>query len=94
LNAEHGLQFLQVAAKWQESMIHWPDRPSLSFALMAVSCEALKPSDADRRNNCYDVIEALLGKVVRVCVCGPDAVAIIHGLLDVLKWADKLEPGR
>jgi hypothetical protein len=31
---------------------------------MAVSCEALKPSDADRRNNCYDVIDALLGKAV------------------------------
>jgi hypothetical protein len=64
LDAEHQLQFLQAAAKWQEAMIHWQDRPSLSFALMAVSCEALKPSDSDRRNNCYDVIEALLGKAV------------------------------
>jgi hypothetical protein len=41
--------FCKTAAKWQEAMIHWQDRPSLSFALMAVSCEALKPSDADRR---------------------------------------------
>jgi hypothetical protein len=56
------LQFLQAAAKWQEAMIHWQDRPSLSFALMAVACEALKPSDADQRQNCYAVIEALLGK--------------------------------
>jgi hypothetical protein len=64
LDAEHRLQFLQAAAKWQEAMIHWQDRPSLSFALMAVSCEALKTSDADRRNNCYDVIEALLGKAI------------------------------
>jgi hypothetical protein len=64
LDADHRLQFLQAAAKWQEAVIHWRDRPSLSFALMAVSCEALKPSDADRRNNCYDVIEALLGKAV------------------------------
>jgi hypothetical protein len=63
LDAEHRLHFLQAAAKWQEAMIHWQDRPSLSFALMAVSCEALKPSDAER-HNCYDVIEALLGKVV------------------------------
>jgi hypothetical protein len=49
LKAEHRLQFLQAAAKWQEALIHWQDRPSLSFALMAVSCEALKPSDADQR---------------------------------------------
>jgi hypothetical protein len=62
LSPERRLQFLQAAAKWQEAMIHWQDRPSLSFALMAVSCEALKPSDADERQNCYDVIEALLGK--------------------------------
>jgi hypothetical protein len=62
LNVEQRLQFLQAAAKWQEALIHWQDRPSLSFALMAVSCEALKPTDADQRRNCYDVIEALLGK--------------------------------
>jgi hypothetical protein len=62
LGAEQRLQFLQAAAKWQEAMIHWQDRPSLSFALMAVSCEALKPSDADERRNCHDVIQALLGK--------------------------------
>jgi hypothetical protein len=62
LGAEQRLQFLQAAAKWQEAMIHWQDRPSLSFALMAVSCEALKPSNAHERQNCYDVIEALLGK--------------------------------
>jgi len=61
LSAERRNQFLQAAAKWQEAMIHWQDRPSLSFALMAVSCEALKPPNADERN-CYDVIEALLGK--------------------------------
>jgi hypothetical protein len=64
MDAERRLQFLQAAAKWQEAMIHAQDRPSLSFALMAVSCEALKPSDGDWRNNCYDVIEALLGKGV------------------------------
>ena len=29
---------------------------------MAVACEALKPPDADDRQNCYDVIEALLGR--------------------------------
>jgi hypothetical protein len=64
LDAELRLQFLQAAAKWQEAMIHWQDRPSLSFALMAVSCEALKPARADQRQNCYDVIEALLGKAL------------------------------
>jgi hypothetical protein len=62
LGAGQRTQFLQAAAKWQEAMIHWQDRPSLSFALMAVACEALKPPDADDRQNCYDVIEALLGR--------------------------------
>jgi hypothetical protein len=62
LGAEQRVQFLQAAAKWQEAVIHWQDRPSLSFSLMAVACEALKPPDADDRQNCYDVIEALLGR--------------------------------
>ncbi len=56
------VQFLQAAAKWQEAVMHWQDRPTLSFSLMAVACEALKPPDADDRQNCYDVIEALLGR--------------------------------
>jgi hypothetical protein len=64
LDAEHRLQFLQAAAKWQEALIHWQGRPSLSFTLMAVSCEALKPASADQRQNCYDVIKALLGRQV------------------------------
>jgi hypothetical protein len=62
LRGERRVQFLQAAAKWQEAMIHWQDRPSLSFALMVIACEALKPSNADDRQNCYDVIEALLGR--------------------------------
>jgi hypothetical protein len=62
LSEKQRLKFLQAAAKWQEAMIHWQDRPSLSFALMAVACEALKPADADQRQNCYSVIEALLGR--------------------------------
>lgn len=62
LNAEQRVQFLQAAAKWQEAVMHWQDRPTLSFSLMAVACEALKPPDADDRQNCYDVIEALLGR--------------------------------
>ena len=63
LSAEHRIQFLQAAAKWQEAIIHWQDRPSLSFTLMVIACEALKPPDADDRQNCYDV-EALLGRPV------------------------------
>ena len=55
-------QFLQAAAKWQEALMHWQDRPSLSFTLMVIACEILKPLDADYRQNCYDVIETLLGK--------------------------------
>lgn len=62
LGAEQHIQFLQAAAKWQEAIIHWQDRPSLSFTLMVIACEALKPPDADDRQNCYDVIEALLGR--------------------------------
>jgi hypothetical protein len=61
LDDEKRVQFLQAAAKWQEAMMHWQDRPSLSFSLMVVACEALKPSGADERQNCYDVIGALLG---------------------------------
>jgi hypothetical protein len=64
LGTEQRRQFLQAAAKWQEAMIHWQDRGSLSFALMVVACEALKPQDADDRQNCYHVIEALLGKSI------------------------------
>jgi hypothetical protein len=62
LGVEQRVQFLQAAAKWQEAVIHWQDRPSLSFSLMAVACEALKPPETDDRQNCYDVIEALLGR--------------------------------
>ena len=29
---------------------------------MVIGCEALKPPDADYRQNCYDVIKALLGQ--------------------------------
>jgi hypothetical protein len=62
LSVEQRRQFLQAAAKWQEALIHWRERASVSFALMVVACEALKPPDADDRHNCYHVIEALLGK--------------------------------
>ena len=51
LGAEQRIQFLQAAAKWQEAIIHWQDRPSLSFTLMVIACEALKPPDADDRQN-------------------------------------------
>jgi hypothetical protein len=30
MSEKQRLQFLQAAAKWQEAMIHWQDRPSLS----------------------------------------------------------------
>lgn len=55
-------QFLQVAAKWQEALSHWSERPTLSVALMVVACEGLKPSNRQsRRHNVYHVVEALLG---------------------------------
>ena len=44
--------------------MHWLDRPSLSYALLAVACETLKPAGV-RDRNCYDVIEGLLGNDAR-----------------------------
>lgn len=54
--------FVHAAAKWQEAAMHWRDRMTLSFALLVVACESLKPATADHRQNVYDVIEALFGK--------------------------------
>jgi hypothetical protein len=62
LTTEQRHQFLQAGAKWQEAMIHWQERPTLSFALMVIACEALKPIGADDRLNGLHVIEALLDK--------------------------------
>jgi hypothetical protein len=53
LSEDKRIQFLQAAAKWQEAMMHWQDRPSLSFTLMVIACEALKPPNAGERLNCY-----------------------------------------
>jgi hypothetical protein len=58
-------QFHQAAAKWQQALTHWGDQSTLSFALMVVACEALKPPDAQfNDHNIYHVVEALLGKPV------------------------------
>ena len=63
LTAEQRRQFLQAAAKWQEALANWGERSTLSFALMVVACEALKPSGLQfRDHNIYHVVEALLGK--------------------------------
>jgi len=57
--------FLQAAAKWQEAMTHWGEERTLSFALLVVACETLKPSEREfREHNIYDVVEGLLGKPV------------------------------
>jgi len=56
-------QFLQAGAKWQVAMSHWGGQNTLSYALMVVACEALKPPGHDYRNhNIYHVVEALLGE--------------------------------
>jgi hypothetical protein len=56
-------QFLRAAAKWQEALMFWSDRRTLSFALMVVACEALKPSaDEYYSHNVYEVVQALVGK--------------------------------
>ncbi len=57
--------FLQAAAKWQEALLHWGERSTLSFALMVIACEALKPSEPQFRNhNIYHVVESLLGNPI------------------------------
>jgi hypothetical protein len=64
LSPDRRRDFLQAAAKWQESLANWGKQPTLSFALMVVACEALKPPDPEfRDHNVYQVVEALLGKV-------------------------------
>jgi hypothetical protein len=62
LPADRRAKFMQVAAKWQEALIHWQDRDTLSYTLMVVACEALKPSDAAFNDHTiYEVVGALLG---------------------------------
>jgi hypothetical protein len=63
LPANKRQQFLQAATKWQEAMMHWSERDTLSFALMVIACEVLKPTDRQFwDHNAYHVIEGLLGK--------------------------------
>jgi hypothetical protein len=65
LTEEKRHQFIRAAAKWQEALMHWTEKDTLSFALMVVACEALKPTDRQfSEHNIYDIIEALLGKLV------------------------------
>jgi hypothetical protein len=63
LTPELRRQFLQAAAKWQEAVLHGGRQPTLSYALLVVACEALKPSvPLYKDHNLYPVVEALLGK--------------------------------
>jgi hypothetical protein len=63
LTPELRRQFLQAAAKWQEALSNWHERSTLSFALMVVACESLKPAGTEFRDHTiYDVVEALLGE--------------------------------
>jgi len=64
LKPELRRQFLQATAKWQEALAVWHDRrTTLSFALMVIACEALKPAGhASKGHNIYGVVEALLGR--------------------------------
>ncbi len=65
LTAQKRRQFLQAGAKWQEALTQKPERATLSFALMVVACEILKPSDSKfRDHNIYHVVDALLGSAV------------------------------
>ena len=65
LSPEKRRQFLQASAKWQEALMHWKERSTLSFALLVVACEALKPPDRKFKDHqVYEVVEALLGSAV------------------------------
>jgi hypothetical protein len=56
-------QFLRAAAKWQEALLLWRDRSTLSYTLLVIACEALKPGEPQfRGHNAYHVVESLLGK--------------------------------
>ena len=59
-------QFLQSASKWQEALIHAKDKSTLSYVLMVVACEALKPWEPEfRRHNIYDVTGQPIQHVAR-----------------------------
>jgi hypothetical protein len=74
-------QFFRAGAKWQEALMHQGDRSTLSFALMVVACEALKP---DRRRDCnvYDIISALWGTAMadslKQSIVAPQNVRNVH----------------
>ena len=58
-----GFIVLQAGSKWQEALVRARDRETLSFALMVVACESLKPEGQQfQEHNIYDVVEGLLGK--------------------------------
>jgi hypothetical protein len=58
-------KFRHVAAKWQEALMHWQERDTLSFTLMVVACEALKHSGSEFRDHKIEhVATALLGPTV------------------------------
>lgn len=83
LTADYRRNFLQAAAKWQEALSHQHERQTLSFALMVVACEALKPAEPQYRDhNIYDVVKALLGPEpagrLRENLLGPQKVRSEH----------------
>lgn len=56
-------QFLQVGSMWHIALSHYIEYRTLSFALMVVACESLKPSGEQfEKHNINHVIEALLGR--------------------------------
>lgn len=65
LKHEQKSKFLQGAAKWQEALTNWAKRRTLSFTLLVIACEALKPSDPKFNDHTInEVIAALLGDAV------------------------------
>jgi hypothetical protein len=66
LTPDRRRDFLQAAKKWQEALSQDNiDGRTLSYALMVVACEALKPPGREfREYNIYHVVEALLGNAI------------------------------
>jgi hypothetical protein len=65
LPPERRQEFLQSGSLYQLALTLFPKFRTASFAFLVAACEALKPEGNQfREHNAYDVIEALLGKVV------------------------------
>jgi hypothetical protein len=83
LPRERRTDFLQAGNLYQLGVSPFLRIPTASLACLVAACEALKPGGVEfRDHNAYDVIEALLGKVVadrlRAHPVRPQEVRSVH----------------